>query len=58
MEQWAGKQRDERKRGHGKAHVKGRISNEEQHEKERQRAPENRLKKVNYNGVEKREEVS
>lgn len=36
MKKWAGKQREERKRGHGKAHGKGQISNEEHHEKERQ----------------------
>ena len=55
---WAGKQREEPKRGHKKAHVKGRIFSEEQREEERQRAPEDRLKKLNNNVAEKGEQVS
>lgn len=64
MKKWARKQRDERKRGNGKANVKGKISSAQQREEERHNAPENRVKKVNNkenannNGAENAEEVS
>lgn len=64
MKKWGRKQRDERKRGNGKANVKGKISSAQQREEERHDAPENRVKKVNNkensknNGAEKAEEVS
>lgn len=62
MKKWARKQRDERKRGNGKANVKGKICSVQQREEERHNAPENRVKKVNNkenaNGAENAEEVS